>query len=522
MNEVRAGEILAQNLTAVYGFAFARLYDKEKVDDLASEIICNIILSAENIKNEDAFWGYAWKTAESTLKKFIRAEQKKKNDVEYGEDIVIYETTPEDEYIEKEEHSEQIYLLRRELSLLSKTHREVCVEYYVHNKSCSEIARKMNLSVEMVKYHLFKTRKLLKEGMTMTRILGEKSYNPGTFRLNFWGDRNCYGELFKRKLPGSIALAAYYNPMSVEELSLELGVSAPYIEDELEILESAGVIAKVGVKYQTNVVIITEEYDEDFKIKTKDFYPSRADEIWKAATNVLNEVRNLDFHGNHYDDNRLLFAILNIAMVEGYYLSREKSPVGDAPKLPLGCRGFIWGHDNNFKNLRFRGVSMRVENREGSAWFSAENYTVIERVQRYEHTRFAEKAEAMWDAILERTPNKNNETLPYLIKDKFVILDGERLTANFPVFDTDTFGKVTEIISSISEMISDCMIEVSDQGAEILAELAPNSVKDQCSAIAKIHHRLDVAAMLMEYLIENKRLLLPNEKTPLCVWGVRK
>lgn len=522
MNEIRAGKLLSENLTAIYGFAFARLYDKGKVDDLTSEIICEIMLAAKNIKSEDAFWGYAWKVAESTLKKFVRTEQIIKDNVDYDADnFGIYEITPEQEYIESEIYNEQIYLLRRELSLLSKTHREVCVAYYVDNKSCSEIADSMNLSVDMVKYHLFKTRKLLKEGMAMTRILGEKSYNPGTFRLNFWGDRNYYDGLFKRKLPGSIALAAYYTPMSIEELSLELGVSTPYLEDELEILEAAGILSKNGTKYQTNVVIITDEYEDEFQKKTKNYYPIHADDIWEKATTALKEVRKLDFQGNNYDDNRLLFAILNMAMVQGYSLARDKSPIGNAPKLPLGSYGWIWGHDNNYKNLRFLGVCMEVWNKECSAWFSAENYSIIERAQRFEHTQFSKKAEAMCDAILERTPDKDNETLPWLIENKFISSDGERLKANFPVFDTDSYNKVCEIIKDMSEIVADCMIKISNQAADILSEHAPKSVKDQCGVIAKIHHRMAVAAILMENLIENKRLLIPDEKIPLCVWGVR-
>ena len=148
--------------------------------------------------------------------------------------------------MQREAESEELYLLRRELSLLTKTHREVCVAYYVDNKSCSQIAKEQNISVEMVKYHLFKTRKLLKEGIGMTRTLGEKSYNPGTFRLDFWGDWNKYYDLFRRKLPGSIVLAAYHEAMTAEELSVELGVSMPYLEDEIEILEAAGVLKKNG------------------------------------------------------------------------------------------------------------------------------------------------------------------------------------------------------------------------------------------------------------------------------------
>lgn len=81
----------------------------------------------------------------------------------------------------------------------------------------------------------------------MTRKLGEKCYNPGIFRLDFWGDKNKYDGLFNRKLPGSIVLAAYYEPMTAEALSMELGVSMPYLEEEIEILEAAGMLKRMGI-----------------------------------------------------------------------------------------------------------------------------------------------------------------------------------------------------------------------------------------------------------------------------------
>lgn len=221
MTETQASELLLENLNAIYGYAFARLYSKDRAEDLSNEIVCEILRSVGNLKEEDKFWGFAWKVAENTFRKFIR----------------------------------------RELALLSKVHREVCVAYYVQNKGCSKIAKEQGISVEMVKYHLFKARKLLIEGIGMTRTLGEKSYNPGIFRLNFWGDWNGYGEICKRRLPASIVLAAYDAPLSLQELSVELGVAMPYLEEEVEILEAAGLLTKKGTKYQTSIVILTDEYE---------------------------------------------------------------------------------------------------------------------------------------------------------------------------------------------------------------------------------------------------------------------
>ncbi|MBO5111118.1 MAG: sigma-70 family RNA polymerase sigma factor [Clostridia bacterium] len=523
MTDKRASELLAENLTAIYGYAFSKLYNKDQVDDLTSEIVCEIIASAHTLRSEDAFWGFAWKIAENTFRRFIRKNEYMAQSVELTEEnIGVYDLTPEQEYIQKETEREEIYLLRRELSLLKKTHREVCVAYYVDNKSCSQIAKEQNISVEMVKYHLFKTRKLLKEGIGMTRTLGEKSYNPGTFRLDFWGDWNHYGDLFKRKLPGSIVLAAYYEAMTVEALSMELGVAMPYLEEELAILEAAGVLQKTGEKYQSNLVILTDAYEREFVKNTSSVYEAVAKSVMEKAIALLPQIRKLDFHGNDYDDNRLLFGILNLAFVNGYSIAEARSPLGRPNKLALGGYGWIFGYDNDYANHHFCGVTMETWNKDRTAWFSAENYRVIRQAQMYEHYDFLNKTEAICDAILQKDANKANPTLPSLIENNFILCDGNKLSANFLVFDRDVYEQLRSILAPIFEEVADCMIHISDQAERILAEHAPAALKGQCGDVAKIHHRLDVAAFLMEALIRENKLTVPAEKTPLCLWGVKQ
>ena len=522
MTDKKAFELLSENLTAIYGFAFSKLYDKDKVDDLASEIVYEIITSVQNLQNEEAFWGFAWKIAENTFRRFIRKSQLAAQTVELTEENVgVYDLSPEQEYIQKETESEELYLLRRELSLLKKTHREVCVAYYVDNKSCSQIAKEQNISVEMVKYHLFKTRKLLKEGIGMTRTLGEKSYNPGTFRLDFWGDCNKYNDLFKRKLPGSIVLAAYYEAMTAEAISMELGVSMPYLEEEIEILEAAGVLKRTGDKYQANIVIITDAYEKEFVKNTSAIYSDIVNSIFDKVSKRLPIIRTLDFKGNDYDDNRLLFGILNLIFVRGFLLAREKSPLGNPNKLALGGNGWIFGYDNDYVNHHFKGVSLETWNESGTAWFSAENYKVISQAQIYDHYDFRNKAKAIWDAILNNDADKENLALPWLIENKFILCENNKLSANFIVFERDIFEKVTCILSDVIEEVANCMIDISDKAEKILAEHTPESVKKQCRDIAKIHHRLDVAAFLLEELIKENKLTVPNEKMPICMLGVK-
>ena len=123
MTEKRASALLAENLSAIYGYAYARMYDKEKADDLAAEIVYEVITSAHNLKNEEAFWGYAWRIAENTLRRFLRKTAIMT--VEWTDDnVCCYTLSPEEEYIQKEEEADTLYLLRRELSLLKKLRRK--------------------------------------------------------------------------------------------------------------------------------------------------------------------------------------------------------------------------------------------------------------------------------------------------------------------------------------------------------------------------------------------------------------
>lgn len=100
MTDKRASELLYDNLTSIYGYAFSKLYDKDKVDDLASEIVYEIIISARNLQNEEAFWGFAWKIAENTFRRFIRKSELATQTEELtGENVGVYNLSPEREYI---------------------------------------------------------------------------------------------------------------------------------------------------------------------------------------------------------------------------------------------------------------------------------------------------------------------------------------------------------------------------------------------------------------------------------------
>ncbi len=520
MTQQTAAKLIEENLTAIYGYAYGKLYDKSEAEDLSQEIVMELLRSSENLKNDAAFWGFAWKIAENTFRKFLKRRELIRQSVSLeAENLIATLASPQEE--DPEENDTRLLRLRRELSLLGKRHREICVSHYIYNKSCSSIAKEQHLSVEMVKQHLFKARKLLKEGMEMERTLGEKSYNPGTFRLDFWGDWNHYGNICNKKLPGAILLTAYNRPLTAKELSMELGVAMPYLEEEINTLEAAGLLLKNGKKIETNIIILTDAYEKELEKQTKSTFDRMAMDIYASVKALLPQIRALDFHGKDYDDNRLLFGLINIALLRGYEWSNYISPAGQPGKLPLGGNGWVFGHDNDYENLRFRAVTIKTSNKNNNAWYSAVNYRVSIETQNFEHKNFMDKSEAMCAAILGADADSQYETLPWLIENRFILSQNGKLSANFPVFENAVLDHLLALLKPVYEKIADDMIKTSDYAATLLAKTVPLRLRTQCADIAKIHHRLDVAAYIMEALLAQGALTFPKEKTPLCVYGVK-
>ncbi len=535
MDSKTAAKLLKDNLPAIYGFAVRNLYDYADAEDLAQEIVCEVLESVGDLDDDRAFWGYVWATAKNTLRVYLRRKAQIARSEQAAQQAFYRETilpSPEEDVAERSQKAEEIHRIRRELSLLSRTRREVSVRYYIHHKTCSEISEELKISVEAVKYHLFKARAKMKEGYFMERELGRRSYDPGRFSIDFWGDRNCYGDFFDRKIRGAIVLSAYDAPMSAQELSVELGVAMPYLEDEIEALLAAGVLKKIGAKFQTNLVILTAEYEKEADKKLTELISGRAMGLFEELKKTLPDAKKLDFTGRNYDDNRLLFLLLNIAAENGFFYAEKKSPYGVPQPLKLGGRGWIYGHDNGCDNSRFHGVTLHTALPEAGtpatrAWFSVENYRAIAKCQLWSHRNFSEKTSLMLAAIEEKRADglseSEQEQLGDLIDGGFLSVSAGRLQAKFPVFSEEAYRELTEnLLRPVIEQVGDLMIEASDVCEKLLKSRAPASVRDQCGAIAKIKHRFEVGAMLLETYLDAGALRLPAGKVPLCTFGVKE
>ena len=358
----KVAALVQENMKTIFAYALSRVSNRNDAEDLAGEIILAILQSAPRIRDDNAFFGYIWAIAANTYKKFLR----KRSRVHIEE---LDENVPSrEDFVEEMENLQELNALYRELSLLSREYRECTIAYYFDGLSCAETASRLHISLEMVKYYLFKTRKILKEGIVMEREFGTRSYKTADFRFHtiYAGQVNWeYHNLFTRKLPGNILDCVYYTPMTIRELAIELGVAAAYLEDEIGLLEKYHLIrALSGGKYQTNLVVFTKDFRNEFNRTVEEFLTEDVGAILSSMRAKLSELRELGFIGSALEENRLLWALLFVVIRK----AAEHLDTGRKDEIYRGAAGINYGteYDINDENdpyghRSFAGYSLVVE-----------------------------------------------------------------------------------------------------------------------------------------------------------------
>lgn len=272
MTEKLITEFSENYMEKLFYFCLKKTGNSAEAEDLTQDIALNILAALINGTIPTSFSAWVWRIARNRY--CVWADGKHKNTESVtGADIGDYEIEDKSEStFDKLIRSEQLALLRRELAFIRSEYREIVVAHYIEEKSVRDIATSLSLSEGAVKQRLYRARNILKEGMNMAREFGVRSYKPEDIYYSLWfsypGEREKYqpNSIMKHTLYANIFLEAYGNPSTAEELSLELGVALPYMEDELEYLTHETFLIKKDGKYQTAFPIIGSSAQEQVHI----------------------------------------------------------------------------------------------------------------------------------------------------------------------------------------------------------------------------------------------------------------
>lgn len=304
--------VMSDYLRKLYAFCLRETRNHADAEDLCQDIVAEIVDSARSLRKQGALPGWVWTIAHRTHSRWLKRRAPEPREQAWLLQGSLWTTNicPVDALLDKE----QVQLVRREIGLLSRVHRQVIVQHYLREKSCAEIAAMMDISESMVKYHLVCARRKIKEGITMVRERGTTSYDPGEFSPCWWGGASYPGEardwgtVLSRKLPASLLKTAFGRPSTVQEMSVETGVPVVFLEDEINTLLHYGMLDSLAAgRYETNICIMDADTCAAIDARYASEGPAMADRLFSGFEQCENDLRSIGFHRSDMDWEQLIW-----------------------------------------------------------------------------------------------------------------------------------------------------------------------------------------------------------------------
>lgn len=287
--EFRIGEFTSEYFERVYYYCLKKTGSETEAAELSQDIALGIIEQLRRGACPDSFSGWVWQIVRNIYAGWATEKHKTRERLS-DTDISEFEIPDNSDFVSDLIREEDIAAIRREMAFILSAYRNVLLMYYIQSKRVCDIAKNLGIPEGTVKTRLFRARQKLKEGMYMAREFGKRSYNPE--RLNFSSSGNQPAGLpwsaVQRKIPVNILCEANNNPSTVEELAIELGIAAPYIEDEVDILEKSELLKKLDDgKYITNFFIAPSECIEEVNALCEDFAYDNYKKFWHTASDFV-------------------------------------------------------------------------------------------------------------------------------------------------------------------------------------------------------------------------------------------
>ena len=472
----------------IYSYCVVRTASREDAEDLAQDILLELTKAFPNLRDEQAFYGFMWSVAGNVYKQWCRKE-KRSQTFELTEDI----PSEKDKLLETTDEDSEYRRLRLELALLSRKYRDATILYYVEEKSCAEIARILNISESMVKYLLFKSRKLLKEGMSMERIFGEQSYHPRQLGIRHFGDSSSYNlwDLIQgSRIRQNILWACNFDRLNDDQIALQIGVSLPYMEDDLDVLTGAGLLLKEGNYYQTNVIILTDEFHKEVDVKLESFKRSIANKIKAFAMENMEKVRKVGFYKCNMSRNSLKWQIASMLQMYAFRNATEYLyHSGSIPESPFEGGNQVWCEEEGGR-LDTGGLNVcTIDAAESNTDISMHFMDWLAHPQS-NHLDFYRSKN--WIKVYSKLAHGQShishemelEIVAEMIRKGYAYKDGDRIRVTMPVFTKEEYGKVSMLLEPAIQEIKELMVEAAEKIAKVMVNHVPTHLKKQVSGIA--------------------------------------
>lgn len=497
LKELIANEYLNRFLT----FYISKTSSIQDAEDLSQKAACECLDAlnrVDEIKNANA---YFWSVAHNVYKNYLNKRDNYILDDDYCK-MQIADISYNEDNEKQELHND----IRKSLSILSGLYRKIMVLYYYHELKIKDIADKLNISQDMVKYYLSNGKKKLKEIYSMNKKIGEVSFNPKDFSIYYSGidfaSVNVW-ELFKRKLPCQIALICYAKPKTVSEIATAVGCSSCFIEDELSILLNSGVIVeKVKDKYQTNFFIISKEELGFVDELYKKMYDEHTKEVTKVFDEYFEQIKETGIfnYNASIDQYKWIFADRVADMDRRTMFTKDS----DYPKiLSCGARGLVFGLEAPTP----KGTCGQTPTYLNDHILWARDLWMIKGFSSNQPIlRDKNVAQTVIDVYNEIIDNDKEELYAYLIKNNILVKDRSVLKTNIAYLNKDFLELMKNINKELYNKLEGDTNKIKEYLYKVVSKSIPSNLKEYINGYVITLMQFFAGNKIIEALIENKFL----------------
>lgn len=310
----------ADFLNRIYQFAYRRCNTSHEAEELCSDIILAVIGAVQRQPEIENFHGFVWAVAHRVYADFCekRSRTTCNASLENMEQPLASSENEIDTFVEEDANAEQLRKIFTELAFLSKAYRDVMVMYYIDEYKVKDIATALHISETTVKQRLFFARNSIRKEV---ETMNNRNLSLKPIQLAMVGTGSPMGNDPRHKAERIFSQNLIYlckeKPKTAKELSEELCMPMPYVEEELEIQcrgenGTYGTLRKLeNGKYAINILVVDyKEYDEANKIYERHL-PAFCNRLKKAVKDNAEKILSFPYLSSQTDTRFILWTLIS-------------------------------------------------------------------------------------------------------------------------------------------------------------------------------------------------------------------
>ncbi len=500
---------IAEVSKTIYSYCRAKTSTREEAEDLSQDILLNLIRSVGSLRDERAFYAFMWGVAGNVYKQWCGKKQRH-SCCELTEEILSALPSEQPPELLLSGESDDIYLLRRELTLLSERYRRATVLYYIEGRSCAEISELLAVSESTVKYLLFKSRKVLKEGMSMQRDLGKLSYDPKTLIPLYSGEGpNRFADFMQSRIRQNILSACYNDSLTAQQISLETGIPLPYLDDEIAQMESRGMLVRDGRHYKANVIVITAECQDEIDRAAVGYHEQIADMVERFLSEKIDDFISIGFVGSDFSENTLRW---QLAAVLFRAIAFADPSGGDAPTPPRTAWGesaYLWCIEKPLDADKYIFSYSSVRSRHGDElyFFDYKRGGKGNHRDFYGNERYVSIFCDICSGRNAQLGEYDLEAVAEMIRKGYAVKDGDGFAATVPVYTHEQYARVSALAAGfVCDGLQWIIRDMNSSAERILGAYTPRHLQGQVAGIAAMDKFVNAVCMPASILIDRRVL----------------